>query len=356
MNLLGQMRMGISAVLGLLGRRRPVNVMASVTDHCPSRCTYCQIPEQNRPDLSTEQWKDLFSQMRDAGTQRLGVWGGEPLMRRDIVELCAYARSLGIYVSVDSNGYLIPARREILDNIDHLVLAFDGPREAHDANRETGSFDKVTAAMEVASGRTRMWTITVLTRNNINHLDYIMETAERYGFLTTFQTLHHNEKLGGDTSGLMPTRKEYGEALGRLLEMKRAGAPIANSTHYLGSLAEWPDFSSTRLGRRFHGVSCRAGRMYCNIDVDGRVYPCSLLIGLYPQAKNALDVGFEEAFRAASELPCQACTASCYTEYNFLYSLKLPVALQWSRAVARTDREMRRKAAERGIESPGGHG
>ena len=355
MNLLGQLKMGMSAVLGLLGRRRPVNVMASVTDHCPSRCTYCQIPEQNRPDLSTEQWKDLISQMRESGTQRLGVWGGEPLMRRDIVELCALARSLGIYVSVDSNGYLIPARQEILEHIDHLVLAFDGPRNAHDANRESGSFDKVTAAMEVASGRTRMWTITVLTRNNIHQLDYIMETAERYGFLTTFQTLHHNEKLGGDTSGLMPTGEEYADALGRLLEMKRAGAPIANSTNYLRSLAEWPDFSSTRLQQRFHGVACRAGRMYCNIDVDGRVYPCSLLIGLYPEAMNALEVGFEEAFRSTSDLPCQSCTASCYTEYNYLYSLSLPVALQWSRAVARTDREMRRRAAERGINPPGGH-
>jgi MoaA/NifB/PqqE/SkfB family radical SAM enzyme len=347
MNLAGQLKMGLSALLGLLGRRRPVNVMVSVTDSCPSRCTYCQIPERARADLSTEEWKDLLRQMRGAGTQRIGVWGGEPLMRRDIVELCAYARSLGIYVSVDSNGYLLPARSEILDHIDHLVLAFDGPREAHDANRESGSFDRVTRAMEVAAGRTRLWTITVLTRNNIHRLDYIMRTAEEYGFLTTFQTLHHNEKLGGDTSGLMPTRQEYAEALHRLLQMKRSGAPIANSTRYLKSLAEWPDFSSTRLEGAFHGVSCRAGRMYCNIDVDGRVYPCSLLIGMYPDAENALEVGFREAFRAAGELPCQACTASCYTEYNFLYSLSLPVALEWSRSVARTDREMRRVAAQR---------
>lgn len=343
------MKMGLSALLGLLGRRRPVNVMVSVTDRCPSRCTYCQIPERGRPDLTTEQWKELLRQMRSAGTQRIGVWGGEPLMRRDIVELCEYAQSLGMYVSVDSNGYLLPARSELLDHIDHLVLAFDGPREAHDANREQGSFDKVTKAMETAAGRTRLWTITVLTRNNIGHLDYIMDTAGKYGFLTTFQTLHHNEKLGGDTSGLMPTREEYAEALDKLLKMKRDGAPIANSSRYLRSLAEWPDFSATRLERAFHGVSCRAGRMYCNIDVDGRVYPCSLLIGIYPEAENALEVGFAEAFRAAGELPCQACTASCYTEYNYLYSLSIPVALEWSRSVARTDREMRRAAAERGI-------
>ena len=348
MKLTGQVRMGADAALGLIGRRRPVNVMVSITDKCCSRCSYCQIPEQGRPDLSTEQWRDLFRQMADAGTRRIGVWGGEPLMRKDIVELCAYARELGMYVSVDSNGYLLPARQEILENIDHLVLAYDGPEAAHDANREKGSHEKVIRAMETASGRVRFWTITVLTRNNMGELDHIMRTAGEYGFLTTFQTLHHNEKLGGDTSGMMPSAAEYAEVYRKLLKMKKAGAPIANSTRYLESLAEWEDFSVTRTEGAFHGVRCRAGRMYCNIDADGRVYPCSLLIGLYPDALSALEVGFKKAFDNTAQLPCQACTASCYTEYNYLYGLRPGVALEWHRAVAETDRLMELAAKKTG--------
>lgn len=343
MNLKGQLKMGLDAALGLLGRRRPVNVMVSITDRCCSRCRYCQIPEQGRPDLSTDQWKDLFRQMADAGTRRVGVWGGEPLMRQDIGELCSYARSLGMYVSLDSNGYLVPKRSEVLDTIDHLVLAYDGPEQAHDANREPGSHEKVLRALETASGRVRLWTITVLTGNNIDHLDHIMEMADRYGFQTTFQTLHHNEKLGGDTSGMMPSMEEYRKAYGRLLEMKRNGAPIANSSRYLESLMNWPDFSVTRMEEKFHGVSCRAGRMFCNIDADGMVYPCSLLIGLYPGALNALECGFSRAFEKTALLPCQACTASCYTEYNYLYGLRPSVALQWHRSVRETDRMLREK-------------
>jgi pyrroloquinoline quinone biosynthesis protein E len=346
-NLLGQLRMGLGALMTVLGRKRPLNVMASVTDHCPSRCTYCRIPEQNRPDLPTEVWLDLITQMRRAGTQRIGVWGGEPLTRPDIVQLCRHMRKLDIYVSIDTNGYLLPQRSEILDHADHLVLAFDGPRQAHDANREEGSFDKAVRAMETASGRIRLWSITVLTKHNLDHLDYIMQTAEKYGFLTTFQTLHHNEFLGGDTSSLMPTQEEYSRALLRLARMKRQGAPIANSTRYLESLARWPDYSRTRLEKAFHGASCKAGSAYCNIDVDGRVYPCSLLIGLYPDALNALEVGFDRAFKAAGALPCQACTASCYTEYNYLYGLRLGVAMQWHKAVRRTDRMMRERAEAR---------
>ncbi|NLP04362.1 radical SAM protein [Candidatus Fermentibacteria bacterium] len=349
MKLAGQIAMGFDALLGMLGRRRPVNVMASVTDRCPSRCAYCRIPERNRPDLSTNQWKRLFDEMAAAGTRRIGIWGGEPLVRDDIVEICRHARSLGIYVSLDSNGYLLPDRLEILDAIDHLVLAYDGPREAHDANRQPGSHDRVVAAMESASGRVRLWTITVLTRNNIDAVDDILETAKEYGFLATFQTLHHNEELGRNPEGMMPSSSEYSRVFARLAELRRGGAPIANSTRYLESLAKWPDHRRTTSPGKFHGVPCRAGSMYCNIDVDGTVFPCSLLIGLYPGALNALEVGFRKAFEAASSLPCQACVAGCYTEYNFLYNLDVGTAFQWFGSVRATDRAMREAAARRGL-------
>jgi MoaA/NifB/PqqE/SkfB family radical SAM enzyme len=344
MNLAGQIKMGLDAALGLLGRKRPLNVMVSITDRCCSRCNYCQIPEQGRTDLSTGQWKDIFEQMAAAGTRRIGIWGGEPLMRDDICELCAFAQKLGIYVSLDSNGYLIPAKSEILDSIDHLVLAYDGPEEAHDKNREAGSHEKVIRALETASGRTRLWSITVITRHNMHYLAEIMETAEKYGFQATFQSLHHNEKLGGDTSGMHPTRDEYSAVFRELIDLKKKGAPIANSTKYLKSLANWPDYSVTRMPGRFHGVPCRAGRMYCNIDADGKVYPCSLLIGQYPGAACAFETGFREAFNRTSSLPCQSCTASCYTEYNYLYNLCLSVALQWHNSVRDTDRMMKEKA------------
>lgn len=347
MKLSGQFLMGMDAFLGLFGRYRPVNVMISVTDRCPSRCTYCRIPLNNRPELSTGQWKDLLRQMADAGTRRIGVWGGEPLVREDIVELCSYARGLGIYVSLDSNGYLLPSRPEVLGAIDHLVLAYDGPEAAHDANRQPGSWRKAMNALEAASGRVRLWTITVLTRNNLHLVDEILRTADEFGFLATFQTLHHNDRLGRNPDGLMPSSAEYAQVFRALLDRKRHGAPIANSTRYLRSLALWKDHSRTTLPEAFHGVPCRAGRMYCNIDVDGKVYPCSLLIGIYPPALNALETGFGRAFEAARNLPCQACVAGCYTEYNYLYSLSLPVALEWFASVRATDAALRKAARRR---------
>ena len=344
MNLAGQIKMGYGALKCVLGARIPLNVMVSVTDRCPSRCAYCQIPSRCRPDLSTEQWKTILEEMAEAGTLRIGVWGGEPLARQDIVELCSHARSLGMYVSLDSNGYLIPSRPEILGNIDHLVLSYDGPREAHDANREPGSWEKVMKAFEFASGKVRLWSITVLTRNNIDFIDEIMETAEKYGFLTTFQALHHNDTLGGNTGTMMPSPSQYSRAFKKLYRLKKEGAPIALSSRYLKKASQWPDYGKTRIPGKFYGPSCRAGRSYCNVDVDGTVYPCSLLIGEYGGMLNALETGFKKAFLnlGQKELPCHSCTASCYPEYNYLYSLNVPVALEWAKGVKRTDQLLKK--------------
>jgi len=266
------------------------------------------------------------------------------MTRNDIVELCSYARELGMYVSMDSNGYLIPSKPEILNAVDHMVLSLDGPPHVHDANRELGSWLRTMEAVRFCSGKVRLWTITVITRNNIHELDWIMEAAVEYGFMTTFQTLHHNDSLGGDTADMRPSDREYREAFEKLLKMKRRGAPIALSEGFLKGISRWPDFSRTPLPERFYGPRCSAGRMFCNIDADGTVYPCSLLIGEYPGALNALSVGFKKAFLAAGKLPCHACAASCYPEYNFLYGLYPAVALDWRRSVKKTDALMRKAA------------
>lgn len=315
----------------ILGARIPLNVMLSVTNRCLSHCAYCQIPTRQHQEMTTGQIKDLLHQMAAAGTIRVGIWGGEPLVRPDIGELVSCARSLGMYTTMDSNGYLVPQKIEQLRDLDHLVLAFDGPEEAHDANREPGSHTKVMAAMDAAAGRVPFWTLTVLTRHNLGHLQHILDVVDGYGSMAGFQVLHHNPFMGGDTSSMLPSDEEYRVAVSWLLEQKRRGAPVACSRRYLEYLLRWPTYVVPKSGTP-SGLKCWAGRLFCNVDVDGSVYPCSLLIDEIP-AENALAVGFRRAFDATQEFGCRACDAACYTEYNYLYSLDMYTVIDWISAM-----------------------
>ena len=81
-------------------RRRISYLRLSVTDRCDLRCTYC-MPERmtflpKREVLSLEELYDLACGFIARGVTKIRVTGGEPLVRRDIVDLfTALGRKLG---------------------------------------------------------------------------------------------------------------------------------------------------------------------------------------------------------------------------------------------------------------------
>jgi len=336
LSLKNKIKMGWGALHYRLSRHKaPINVMLAVTDRCPSRCTYCQIPARNSPDPPTETLLKLIDQLAEAGTQRIGIWGGEPLIREDIGQIIARIKENGMYVTLDSNGYYVPDRMEDLALLDHLVIALDGPESAHDANREPGSHAKALAAIKAAHGHIQTWTISVLTRNNLDEVPYILDIARRYGMMCTFQILHHNGLMGRNKEILMPDQDEYRKVIKELLVLKKSGAPIASSRTYLEHLLRWPDYNVVTALDSHDGYECLAGRLFCNIDTEGSLYPCSLLIGEM-EAPNVFEHGFADAWSRLREAPCDACVAGCFTEYSHIYGLHLPTIWQWLVAMRRS--------------------
>lgn len=328
--------MGWYAVCANLWRkRRPLNVMLSVTNRCPSNCSYCNIPTRAKNELTTLQIFNLIDQISKMGCQRIGLWGGEPLVRDDIGQIINYAVNRGLFVTLDSNGYLVPEKLNNLNNLNHLVLAFDGEEEIHDLNREKGSFRKVVAAIESVSGKIPFWTITVLTKHNLNSIDFILKQARKYGFLTTFQLLHHNDKLACNQNDLIPSAQDYRKVIKKLILEKKKGAPIVSSVRYLNHILSWEDYRSAVSAHKKSGFKCWAGELYCNVDTDGKVYPCSLLVDKI-NAENFLDAGFEAAFDKLNRGVCKECIASCFTEYNYLYSLDPATIMDWVNSMRKT--------------------
>lgn len=85
----------------------------SVTERCNLRCRYCMPVEgvANCPEeLSREELLRAMEAAAGLGIRKLRITGGEPLVRRDIVELCAEAAALdGIQeLCITTNGTLLP--------------------------------------------------------------------------------------------------------------------------------------------------------------------------------------------------------------------------------------------------------
>ncbi len=85
----------------------PTTLLAEMTHRCPLHCPYCSNPlEMIRADeeLTTDDWKRVFTEARELGVLQLGLSGGEPLVRPDVEELAAHARSLGLYTTLVTSG------------------------------------------------------------------------------------------------------------------------------------------------------------------------------------------------------------------------------------------------------------
>ena len=174
-----------------------------------------------------------------------------------------------------------------------------------------------------------------MTKNNINEksIDHLLDLADKYHFTTTYQLLHHSENFG-DSITLRPTTEEYNEAIRMLMRKKKEGRRIGTSFALFEHLLSWKDHSRYKIPEQNKHWKCWAGKFYANVDADGSVYPCSLLVDYVP-AKNFLDVGFKEAYESMSEIPCQQCMATCYTEYNMLFSLNFNTIFEWAQAFRR---------------------
>jgi MoaA/NifB/PqqE/SkfB family radical SAM enzyme len=299
----------------LVGTKCPVNVMLAVTNRCNATCSYCQSPQPSPEDIPLDRMLGLVDEMAAAGTVRLGLCGGEPLMLEGIGDLVRHAKKCGMDVTMHTNGLRWRECHHELAGLDQVTFALDGDLLAHEANRGEGTYDTVKDALKLASETPDLavWTQTVITKNNLYSIDSVIDTAEELGIHCAFQILHQHDVMGANHDHLMLSNAEYRAVIDYLRVRKRDGAPIASSMRYLKYLRSWPDYRKSVSPEKHLGMGCKAGAMSCNVDADGKVYACSRR-GDTSSAQNALDVGFKQAFDAIPPLACQGCSSACLWE------------------------------------------
>src|SRR3954471_8917795 len=134
---------------------RPSTLIAELSYQCPLHCPYCSNPlhiggELYRHELETEHWVRTFQQARQLGVLQLALTGGEPMLRRDLVELCAGARDAGLYSSLITAGTLFTRERaqELKSaGLDHVQISIQSPDAAdNDRIAHSRSFESKLAA------------------------------------------------------------------------------------------------------------------------------------------------------------------------------------------------------------------
>ena len=129
-------------------------VIWNLIRRCNLTCKHCysfSADHEYTGGLTTEEVCSVMDDLHGFGVPALILSGGEPLMRPDLFKVHDYARELGFYTGLSTNGTLIDqdtATRIAESQFDYVGISLDGLRDVHDKfRRMDGAFDKSLAAV-----------------------------------------------------------------------------------------------------------------------------------------------------------------------------------------------------------------
>src|SRR5437763_4798677 len=100
--------------------RKPLQGSPYLTDKCNLACSYCTEYDTSKPHPELEDLKVWIRKIRDLGTMRIALVGGEPLLQPNVVEIVRYCRELGFATSLTTNGFLLT--RKLLKELEEAGL------------------------------------------------------------------------------------------------------------------------------------------------------------------------------------------------------------------------------------------
>lgn len=157
------------------GEHVPPFLIASITSSCNLHCAGCysrcnSATEDTKPvnQLSDEDWQKVFEEAEDLGVSFILLAGGEPLLRRGVVE--AAGNKPSILFPIFTNGTFMD--QKYFDQFDQCrnlipIMSIEGGREATDNRRGEGVYDKLVSNMDSLKERGLIFgaSVTVTTEN-----------------------------------------------------------------------------------------------------------------------------------------------------------------------------------------------
>lgn len=297
--------------------RTPVILTHSVTSACNCRCKICSIwrKKPSREEMSTGEVRRMLDEARRLKFVAYVAWGGEPLMRPDIMEILGYAHDLGFYTSIITNGTLLKDKAgEIAKLVDLTWVSLDCDSDFHSEMRGVeGTFEKALEGIrELKLARGRVAVNCVLSNLNPDAVPRMGELAKRHGLKLAFNPMQIFPETNSQHA-LSPSQRK--RVFSEAAKLKEKGYPILNSYEYLQN--------QTNLS-----YSCAQPRIFEDVSEDGKVKPfwCAKSDGALGDLRHqSLDEIFHStAFKEFVNVSngCSLCSHATTFETSIFYSVR----------------------------------
>jgi len=269
------------------GCELPAIINISPSEACNLRCRGCYATAYEKgQEIEPGQLEKVVAEARRLGIYFVGILGGEPLLRKDLLPLLARHKDVAFRIS--TNGTVIDDEIVAwLKRLGHVVLFFslEGTAEDTDSWRGAGIYRRITDNMRLLAQERVLFGFSALlhARNGAvvasrDFLDEMARLGNRFGLFFPYGPVGVEQHFD-----LVLEEQELGRLLGRLDSLQ---------PHYSMLLLHEGRGSNDP---EFGGVleqGCRAG-VTVHVTPRGHVEPCN---AIQFSTENVLENGLLETF------------------------------------------------------------
>ena len=124
-------------------------------------------------ELSTSEARRLLDMAADFGVENLFITGGEPLGRRDILQLVEYAATMGLRSYIKTNGWAINEKKEIAGKLASsnckVIISIAGLQPTDDMLRGKGAYERSIGAAKACAEQGILSSLSVISTKYVVH-------------------------------------------------------------------------------------------------------------------------------------------------------------------------------------------
>jgi len=298
------LRLGAGAAKFLYNRAvgRPTLVNLEVTKLCNAGCDFCDY-WQTRHEVRLSDYSDIIRRINPVVVM---LTGGEPMLRKDLLDIIGQVKSTStyVYVGMITKGDLLDVEkaRAFFDaGLNQISISLDFLDERHDASRGIPGLWKHLSDLIPRLGRLHKGVVALNTIIMEDNLDEVVDFARRakdWGVKVGYSS-YCSLKTNNETHFVRERVDRVREVVGELIEFKRRNPGVVTTTEYY--LRQIPYYFE-------HGgvPGCRAGINMVTVTPSGHIKRCSEM----PVVAH----GSEYRPGLFDETSCTSCWYSCRGE------------------------------------------
>jgi MoaA/NifB/PqqE/SkfB family radical SAM enzyme len=267
--------------------KRPFCISFEVTHSCNAKCKHCHLHGPVEEDLaSPQQLGEICKRLSPVVAQ---ASGGEPLLRKDLEQIIQAWRvpKKAPFIIVTTNATLLTRDRyQSLREagVDEFSISLDYPDDRHDEFRGVpGLFSKIEKlVLGLDSHKDKAISLCcVIQSDNFRLLPRMAELANLWDVRLNFSA--YNTLRTHDNSYMLSKEdlEEFKEIIPVLLEMQKKDRKMRTPRDVLWRMVEY--FEKGFIPR------CRTGEKFFNVNPDGTISPCGLIITDYKTKEDFIE-------------------------------------------------------------------